>query len=126
MKSVLSLLCVALLLSACGEQEPPQTTTDPKTAPTTTDPGTTGSKWTTDEISTQSQYCSEVAAKTYYPQATWLKFCTCVYKAAATYWTYDEFFAGDDADFQTKYATLYDEGSVPACLTQAGMTRYLQ
>ncbi len=117
-------LSLAFFVAACAEDKSGGTTNDTPqggsgTTNTPTNQGT--SKWTTSELTSQSNYCSEAGDTTYYDKAAWLKFCTCTYTAAAKHWGYQEFFD----DFQTNYTTLYNEGSIPNCLKQAGMTMYL-
>jgi len=116
-------LSLAFFVSACGEDKSGTTQDIPQSGSGTTNntPTSGTSKWTATELQTQSQYCSEAGDTTYYDQAAWLKFCTCTYQAAAKHWAYQEFFD----DFETNYNTLYNEGSIPNCLRQAGMTMYL-
>lgn len=122
----MSLLCLTLFLSGCGNQSnTPELETDPKNAPGSTTPTNTGNtgaaKWTSQQLTSQSQYCAQAGDTTYYDESAWLTFCKCSYTAASKRWTYDEFFA----NFKTNYTTLYNEGSIPECLRQAGMTNYL-
>jgi hypothetical protein len=118
MKHLMLVLGFSLVLAACGENKTTgDLDQDPKSAPTPTSPSpSTTSKWSSQELQTQSQYCSEAGDPTYYDETVWLKFCSCTYKAAALKWTYKEFFA----NFNTNYTTLYNAGSVPECLRQAG------
>lgn len=119
----------AMILSACGSDPKSPNTgtniTNPNPSPATPTPTpkpapapTTGNglKWTSTELTTQSQSCASRGGSdiTY---DTWLAFCTCAYTEAAKKWSYTEFYD----DFENNYDTLYANGAIQSCLDKAGI-----